>query len=197
MTLAGKNTLPGEAPGDKLIRILKSYDGCSLKHDTERLGKMIARGVDKPADVVGIMTNCGMTALGVWAEAGVDSPILDRKYVSGDAIAWCIQIGIDLKALVKYVDGGLKPKRGALLHYKTPGKNDDHVEFLLSDLDEHWNAVHGGGGRADNLISVSKSPGVVLWDNGRKLFQFWDPDKLGIETLLATSDANEAYPDQA
>lgn len=195
MTIAGKNSLPGESPGDKIIRILKSYDGCSLKHDADRLGKLVARGVDKPAEVIGIKTNCGMTALGVWAEAGVDHPILDKPYVSQMAIAWLVQIGIDRRALVKYTEGGSKPKRGALLHYKTPGENNDHVEFLLSDVDEHWNALHGGGGRADNLISVAKQPGVVLWNNGRKLFQFWDPDKLGIELVPLGSDINEAYPD--
>jgi hypothetical protein len=194
MTIAGKNSLPGEAPGEKLVRLVKSYDGCSLKNDRSRLGKLIARGVDRPEDVVEIHTNCGMFALGIWAEAGVSSAILDRKYASQMAISWCIQIGIERRALVKYVDGGIKPKLGALLHYKTPGENDDHVEFLLSDVDRHWNAVHGGGGRADNAIAVSKAPGVVLWNNGRKLFQFWDPDKLGIDCLLDSSDMNEAYP---
>jgi hypothetical protein len=196
MTIAGRNSLPGEAPGDKIVRLVKSYDGISLKNDRDRLGRLVARGVDRPEDVVEALTNCGLFALGVWAEAGVVSPILDQKYVTGAAITWCVQIGIALGALVKYRDGGLKPKRGALLHYKTPGENDDHVEFLLSDVDQHWNALHGGGGRADNAITVTKAPGVVLWNNGRKLLQFWDPDKLGIEVLLPTSDINEAYPDQ-
>jgi len=195
MTIAGKNSQPGELPGDKIIRLVKSYDGISLKHDRDRLGKLVARGVDQPEDVVTVHTNCGMFALGIWAEAGVASPVLDRKYVNGAAISWCVQIGIDLGALVKYTDGGLKPKRGALLHYKTPGENDDHVEFLLSDIDAHWNAMHGGGGRADNAITVTKAPGVVLWNNGRKLLQFWDPDKLVIEVVMAGSDINEAYPD--
>lgn len=194
MTIAGINSLCGEAPGDKIIRLVKSYDGISLKHGRDRLGKLVARGVDQPEDVVSVRTNCGMFALGIWAELGVSSPILNRRYVIGAAITWCVQIGIERGALVKYTEAGLKPKRGALLHYKTPGQNDDHVEFLLSDIDAHWNAVHGGGGRADNAIAVSKAPGVVLWNNGRKLFQFWDPDKLGIEVLPLGSDVNEAYP---
>jgi hypothetical protein len=195
MTIAGKNSLPGESPGDKLCRIVRSYVGCSLKVRRSELAALVARGVDDPESVVTISTNCGMFALGVMAEAGVDDPLLDRKYVTGMAIAWLRQIGLNRKALVRYTGPhGPQPSAGSLLRYETPSKNDDHVEWLLSSLDAQGGGSHAGGGRPDNAITLVER-GIVTSSLGRPLVEFWDPNLLGIETLLPTSDANEAYPD--
>lgn len=210
MTIAGKNSLPGETPGQKLARIVRSYAGCSLSVRAAELGTLVGRGIDDPARAITIKTNCGMFALGVMAQAGVASAILDRPYLSGtglalgaNAIAWLRELGTKLGALVKLpVPGvlnslgeGHRPVLGALLRYNTAGKNDDHVEWLLSDPDLIGHAEHGGGGRTDNAITVSKAPDLITWNYGRPLVEYWDPSKLGIEVLLATSDANEAYPD--
>ncbi len=95
---------------------------------------------------------------------------------------------------------GRQPKVGSLLHYRSPTpsgskpKNDDHVEFLLSPIDARGYALHGGGGRAENAITMTTDPGLVTYNNGRPLLQFLDPDLLGIEVLLPTSDLNDAYP---
>lgn len=194
MTIASRNSLPGESAGEKLARIVKFYAGCSLHHRVDELGKLVARGVDEPGKVVGVRTNCGMFALGVMAEAGVDDPLLDRPYVTGQAIAWLRQIGLNRHALRTYSGAkGPQPKLGSLLRYNTHGKNDDHVEWLLSDVDALGQAVHGGGGRTDNGITVT-GKSLITWNYGRPLVEFWDPDLLGIEVLLASSDVNEAYP---
>ena len=202
MTIAGKNSLPGESPGDKLARIVRHYVGCSLLVREDELGQLVARGVDDPKRVVGIKTNCGMFSLGVMAEAGVDDPILDRKYYDGAAIGWLRQIGLNRKALRKYSGPtGPQPKVGSLLRYNTAGLNDDHVEWLLSSVDQHGYAEHAGGGRKDNAITLvnadaPKHAGLVTWNYGRPLVEFWDPELLGIEIVPLGSDINEAYPDE-
>lgn len=203
MTIAGRNSLPGESAGEKLARIVKYYAGCSLSARVEELGKLVARGVDDPGRVVGIKTNCGMFALGVMAEAGVDDPLLDKPYVTGMAIGWLRQIGINRGALVKLEHPGMlgvhKLPVGALLRYNTAGKNNDHVEWLLSEPDAKAHAQHGGGGRTNNAITVTAADaaanaGLITWNFGRPLVEYWDPAKLGIELVPAGSDINEAYP---
>jgi len=169
----------GESPGDRIARILREFVGSSLKTRKDDLGRLVARGVDKPDAVVGIKTNCGTSALGVMALAGVKDHLLNTKYQSGMAISWLRTIGQHTGALHKYKKGDhIKP--GSLLRYNTAGKNDDHVEWLLSEIDAQGNADHGGGGRADNAIT--EAHGNVLSSFGRPLVEYWDPDELGIPT---------------
>ena len=78
-------------------------------------------------------------------------------------------------ALNKYSSANA-PKAGSLLHYFTPGKNDNHVEWLLSDMDDQGCAEHGGGGRTDNAITVGS--GDVTVNYGRPLQEWLDPDML-------------------
>lgn len=196
MPIATKNSLPGETPGQKLARIVRQYVGCSLSARSDELGKLVARGVDDPKAVVGIKTNCGTSALGVMAEAGVQHDLLDRKYVNGMAIGWVLQIGRELGALVTVPNPlpvGFKIPQGALLHYGVLGKNNDHVEWLLSDVAPSGAADMGGGGRPNNAITAGR--GVVARNAGRPLLHYLDPNKLGIEIVPAGSDRNEAYPD--
>lgn len=177
-------SLPGESAGEKLSRTIKKYVGCSLLNRRDELGKLVARGVDKPEAVVTISTNCATTALGVMAEAGVKHPLLAKAYVSGMAVAWVRQIGLDTGALVKYTGPtGPQPKVGSLLRYNTAGTNNDHVEWLLSPIDAKGEADHAGGGRSNN--AVTQDHGNVLSSWNRPLVEFWDPDKLGIELVAA------------
>jgi hypothetical protein len=161
--------------GETLIEIVRKYIGCSLHIRKDDLADLICRGVDDPAQSVLIKTNCGMFALGVMCEAGVAHDLLSQKYKSGMAIAWVRSIGKDMKALQKYSKTNVPPA-GALLHYYTAGKNDNHVEWLLSDIDDQGCAEHGGGGRTDNAITVGT--GNVLWNYGRPLQEWLDPEML-------------------
>lgn len=189
------NSLPGESAADKIVRIVNSYVGCSLSNRRDDLGKLVARGIDDPNVVVTIATNCGTSALGVLAIAGAQDTLLDKKYVSGQAIAWVRQIAINLGALVKYTGkNGPQPKRGDLMHYFDDGKNNNHVEWCLSDPDENGVAEHGGGGRSNNAIT--KSTSSVYTNYYRPLREIIDCDKLGIEIVPANSDINLAYPDK-
>ncbi len=189
-----KNSLAGELPGDKIIRLVNDYIGCSLLNNRQKLADLVARGVDDPNQIVTVTTNCGLFSLGIMEIAGVQDPLLDKKYVIGLAIAWVRQIGTNLKALVKYTGkNGIQPKRGDLLHYYTNGKDDNHVEWCLSDIDDNGIAEHGGGGRSNNAIT--KSTSSVLTNYYRPLQEIIQCDKLGIEIVPVGSDINEAYPD--
>lgn len=144
------------ATPENIVEIVKSYIGSSLIHNREDLALLIARGVDDPNQVVEIKTNCGMSCLGFWWLAGVQHELLKKKYVNGQAIAWIRKIAIDKKALRKYPEDG-PPIAGAALHYYTLGKNDNHIEILLSNPDGKFIALHGGGGRPNNAITSSIS----------------------------------------
>jgi hypothetical protein len=161
--------------GDTLVALVKKYVGCSIHVRKDDLGALVCRGVDDPNQSVLIKTNCGMFALGIMHEAGVVHDLLTQKYKSGMAIAWVRTVGKDLKALNKYVSGTAL-KAGCLLHYYTPGQNNNHVEWLLSDMDDQGCAEHGGGGRTDNAISTGE--GDVLTNYYRPLQEWLDPDML-------------------
>jgi hypothetical protein len=161
--------------GEVFVELVQKYVGCSLHSRKEELGSLVSRGVDVPAQAVLIKTNCGMFSLGIMHRAGVDHPLLSTPYRLGMAIAWLVKIGRDLHAIKKYTPAEM-PKKGALLHYYTPGKNNNHVEWLLSDPDSTGMAEHGGGGRLDNAITAGISK--IQCNNGRMLQEWWDPDCL-------------------
>lgn len=161
--------------GDTLVALVKKYVGCSLHVHKDDLATLVCRGVDDPDQSVLIKTNCGMFALGIMHEAGVVHDLLTQKYKLGMAIAWVRTIGKDLGALKKFSKSEM-PKAGSLLHYYTSGKNNNHVEWLLEDPDDQGCAEHGGGGRTDNAITIGS--GNVLWNYGRPLQEWLDPDIL-------------------
>jgi hypothetical protein len=163
------------SPADLFAMLVRKYEGCSIHIRRDDLGALVCRGVDDPEQSVLIKTNCGMFALGIMKEAGVVHDLLSHKYVSGMAIAWLRTIGKDLKALQKYSKDN-KPRAGSLMHYYTAGKNDNHVEWLLSDIDDQGCAEHGGGGRTDNAITIAS--GNVLTNYYRPLQEWLDPDLL-------------------
>lgn len=175
-------TVPGESAADRLIRIIRSYVGCSLLVRRADLGALVARGVDNPESVVTIATNCGTTALGFMALAGVQHPLLLKPYVSGMAISWLRTIGTDLGALQTY-SASNPPPPGALVRYNIAGTNDDHVEWIMGPISAAGVCDHAGGGRANNAITEGVGPVLSSW--GRPLVEWWDPAKLGIEVLPA------------
>lgn len=160
--------------GKAIASLVRRYLGCSLKNRMDELAQLVSRGVDDPKTTVRIKTNCGMFALGIWAKTGVDHPLLKSPYKSGMAIAWLLQIAKDKGALRTLKDG--MPTDGSLMHYGTPGKNNDHVEFLLADPSPTFVAEHGGGGRADNLVDSGTSD--IRTSMGRPMLHWVDPSKL-------------------
>lgn len=166
-----------------LCVLVRSYVGCSLSNRRDDLCTLIARGVDDPATILaGVSADCGMFALGIWCKAGVQHPILQRRYQVGMAIHWVIEIAQDLSAM-RYPKKDGPPRPGALMLYFLEHKNDDHVEFCLSEPSgDSLNLIadHAGGGRADDAIGEATSP--IEWSSGRPL-QLW----IDADALLGTS----------
>jgi hypothetical protein len=180
--------VPGEDPGTRITRIVRQYDGASAHVRRAELAALVCRGVDDER-LVDVSTNCATFALGIFAAAGVDHPILKAPYVIGTAVTDVLAIARDKGALrTVFADGA--PPPGAACHFGTPTLNNDHIEFAL-------NGAHGGGGRPGNAVSVVASP--LNWPDGygRQLLHWVDPDAFGIGTLRVDElphPASDAVP---
>jgi len=183
-----------------LISLVTSFDGASLLNRGLELREFIARGVDDPerelvddhkdsrTGQMKRISTCGLFALAVWHTLRVKHELVDEPYKMGMAIAWATKIAWELKA-VRYPKKNGAPSAGSLLHYHTPGRNDDHVEFVLSHVLEHedgrWLASHGGGGREHCGVSVV-AESDIKWSSGRPLQCWYDWDAMASERSAYT-----------
>ena len=166
---------------------MNSLEGACLHAFLAYLTGLVARGVDEAvwaAQVVQWKTNCATSALGFLAATcgDVDAarachPLLASRSINGMSLPWIMQIGHDAGAWVRYDPLSVAPQHGDLMHYGTPGKNNDHVEWLLSDPIGGV-ADHGGGGRPDNLIAIEH--GTIALSAGRPMIAFLNLDMLTI-----------------
>jgi hypothetical protein len=164
----------------RIISAVQSYIGCSSKTRVDELAVLCARGVDNPKTVKSWLqmpgfSNCAFFALGIWHACGVNHPLLSTPYETGKAMAWVLKIATELGALMKYHPDQGAPPPGALLHYATRGKNNDHVEFVIGE-ESHGKVPHAGGGRANCLIGSGLDS--WSWNYGRPLQSWIDPLKL-------------------
>ena len=176
----------GEDSGARVVRIVRSYVGCAL-HDPAHpllpnsrfvdLAALVGRGVDDES-IAYVSTNCGTFSLGVLKAAGCQHKLLTQKYVSGMAIAWLNEIGQYFSAWRTIAKDG-PPLPGCLCWYEIAGLNDDHVEWELDNGD------HGGGGRADNGITVEHGP--VTLSLGRPMKAWLDITSLLPDTIVTDS----------
>jgi hypothetical protein len=158
----------------QVVQCVTFYIGASLDNREDELRRFIARGVDDPATILNKhVSDCGLFALAVWYAVDVQDTVLGEKYQIGKAIEWLVEIAARHNAVRHIMKDG-PPTVGALMHYYTHGKNDNHVEFLLSPpvKNKGWIAEHGGGGRADCGIGSSTSD--ILWNVGRPLQEWYD-----------------------
>jgi hypothetical protein len=177
----GLTPYPNMATPENIIEIVKSYIGDSLVNKKDDLAELVARGVDDPNQIVQVHTNCGMFALGVWCLVGVQHDLLKTKYINGQAIAWVRKIALAKNALRTYPKDG-PPVAGALMHYYTPGSNDNHVEFLLENPNAKHVALHAGGGRDKNEIGSGTSDITWSWQPSRRLKEWIDPVALLVDS---------------
>ena len=172
----------GEAPGDRIARIVRAYAGCvpcgPVAGQVRRveLAALVGRGV-MDASFVDVATNCATFALGVLAAAGVAHRVLSEPTRPQMAFSDLVILGNDLFAW--RVPGPATPPRGALMWYRLPNLNDDHVEVALDPPDEH-----GGGGRPLNAVTVGRG-GDEHWSWSRPLWRWLDPEALGIPLAVA------------
>lgn len=170
---------PGESPTfvqNQVVQCVSHFIGFSLDNHGDQLREFLSRGVDDPETIVDThVSDCGLFALAVWLGVGVRDEVLSEKYQTGKAIEWLVEIATRHNA-VRHIRDGI-PTIGALLHYRTHGKNDDHVEFLLSQpLMRKWIAHHAGGGRTD--CGIGEGTSNILWSLGRPLQAWYDINAL-------------------
>lgn len=177
----------------QVVQCVTFYEGASLANRGDELRRFIARGVDDPAGILDEhVSDCGLFALAVWHAIDVQDLRLTEKYKLGMAISWLVDIAGLHNAVRHPLHDGV-PTVGALMHYATPHKNNDHVEFLLSpamNVRGQWLADHAGGGRADCAIGSGHSD--VRWSLGRPLQAWYDINALlpeRDETLDAFAEA--------
>lgn len=168
----------------QVVQCCSFFDGMSLDSHPEELRTFLARGVDDPASIVDKhVSDCGLFALAVWHSIGVQDLRLTEKYQMGMAIAWLVDIASLYRAVRHPKHDGI-PTIGALLHWQTPGKPNDHVSFLTSPVAlvrGQWMGECIGGGGHD--CGINRSEGNVLWSWGRPLQAWYDINALMPETL--------------
>jgi hypothetical protein len=163
--------VPGECAGDRIVRVVRYYAGASLSSRRPELAALIGRGIDDES-MVALKTNCATFACGVLYAAGCRFESLCRPIKIGMSFATLVDLGGRMGAWRDPAVAG-PPKPGAVMWYEIAGTDDDHAEFHLAPPDEH-----GGGGRADNAITIGDSPEAMSW--GRPMHRWLDPDALGI-----------------
>ncbi len=167
---------PGETPGAHIARIVRGVAGCSLDHDADRLAELFLVNESSPEQarkVSTYATNCGTSMRCIMALAGCDHPLVTRPYTVQMAVSWCLTTAREKGALVppsRWREAG--PGWGA--HYADTGRNNDHVEWILEAPDAAGVALHGGGGRPRNAITIG-GPNSILWSSGRPLRHLIDP----------------------
>ena len=164
-----------ESVEDRLVRFIHTFDNVSLSNKADWLNQLVGRGVDpKGLNAYLWRTNCATTALGFIAAACIDKsaatdlhPLLTTMSKIGTSISWIYKIGSATRTMKVYRPG-MKLPRVCLVGYSTGA----HVEWILSDTDSNGIAEHGGGGRANNAITVGK--GNVLTSMGRRITEVFD-----------------------
>lgn len=170
----------GEDSGQRIVRIVRSFSGCSLSVRTKELAALVGRGVDDES-IAQWKTNCATFVLGVLFAAGCPYAALWKPIKNGMSFAVLVNIGQYYSAWRDpAVDG--PPVPGSVMWYELPGENDDHAEFHLAPPDEH-----GGGGRGDNLISIGDSPEAFSW--GRPMHRWLDVSCIALPDAIVTGGA--------
>jgi hypothetical protein len=169
--------LDGESPGEHIARIVRALDGVSLVHERERLEQLFRANEqpDREAIVASWQTNCASAARAILALAGVepqDAALLAPLEV-GEAMAR-LRGGCERARLPATEWRRLGP--GWLMVYWHTG-NDAHAEWCLTVPDAYGRAMHGGGGRSQNAITV-QGPSDIRWSLGRPLQEIYDPAQL-------------------
>jgi len=163
----------------QVVQCCNYFEGFSLDSHADELRKFLSRGVDDPASIIDKhVSDCGLFALAVWNAVGVNDLRLRERYQIGMAISWLIDIAA-LQHAVRHVLTDGVPTVGALLHWQTPGKTDDHVSFLTKPITKSrgkWLGECIGGGGSDCAINAAE--GNMLWSWGRPLHAWYDINAL-------------------
>jgi len=168
-----------EGAGEHLARMVRTVAPCSLVLRRDRLEALFLANEATEAKaklVATFKTNCGTSMRQFLCLAGCEHELVTKPYQVGMAVAWLVTAARDLGAIVPASEWR-KAGPGWGLHYGTKGRNDDHVEWCLAVPDARGYAEHGGGGRAQNAITVQPASDI-RWSSGRPLIRMFDPAKM-------------------
>lgn len=157
--VALQNPLPGETQGEHIARCVQAFNGVSLSQNVDKLNALflVNETPQRAPQVATLQTNCATFARCIFALAGCTSNYVLEPYPIGAGISLVLEAAQQLGCLVPATTPNylsmLGP--GCLIHYGVPNTNDDHVEFCLSVPDPVTGiALHGGGGRPNNAVTV-------------------------------------------
>lgn len=184
-----QSPLPGELPGEHIARTILAFEGCSVINNRTKLNALFLTNEtseQSAAQVALIQTNCGTSARCILALVGCQNKWITQPYQSGMAIVWLMQAGYDCNAIVDCRQDPNAWKQldtGWMIHYQSPGSNNDHIEWVLTKPDPLTGiADHIGGGRASNKIGP-KETGDVRHSLGRPIAQIFRPESWKLTTL--------------
>lgn len=172
----GLDILTGESPEDRIARFLRTLNGVSLSNRADVLIALVNRTVS-PMSLREWewYSNCAESAIGIVTAACATlefaasvHPELVAPGRNGQSISRIYQMGRDLKIVRSYKPGDPLPRKGNLLGFA----HGYHVEWVLSDPDANGVADHGGGGRANNAITVGH--GNILKSGQNPLTEIFD-----------------------
>lgn len=190
----------GQTAGDWCWLTVAYFDGVSVTMHPDLLARLAAVVEDRALAEIHRTTNCATSRRWGWALDGcahpwcrlpdediramANDPTLDREtrdIAAAGPVAWDLKIARDMGALVDChgmtTDQILAMlDKGWTVHYcGLPGT--DHIETIGSKPDPKTGlALHGGGGRSSNAITVGT--GDVRSSLGRPPRHLVNPDKL-------------------
>jgi hypothetical protein len=182
--VALQTPLPGETQGQHIARCVQAFNGVSLSQNVAQLDALFLVN-ETPArapQVATLQTNCATFARCIFALAGCTSNYVLEPYPIGAGISLVLEAAQQLGCLITAATtpnylSMLGP--GCLIHYAVPNTNDDHVEFCLSVPDPTTGvALHGGGGRPNNAITVGT--GDIRMSLGRPIQHIILPTNMAV-----------------
>lgn len=188
----------GQSAGKRLWLTVVFFDGVSLKNHPDVLARLAEVVEDHALAEIHRTTNCATSRRWQWALGGcqqpwcrlpdeviramANDPTLDaetRAIAGAGPVAWDLKIARDMGALVVITSTAqylALIDEGWTVHF-CGAAGTDHIESIGSKPDPATGiALHGGGGRGDNAITVGT--GDVRWSLGRPPRNAIDPTKL-------------------
>lgn len=188
--------IAGETEADRVCRIVESLADHSEDNDPGNLlARLLSRDVDNASTMLHLHTDCATFGCAVYWATGSTCPVWRKRYLvdgvsQGDAMG---RLVFTCGAYVRW-DGKTRPPRGSGLHYATQdGSNDDHWEFITSDVDAAWKAKHGGAGRARNAVTIGASEDIRT-SLGRPLRGYIPPASPALAIPLVVAPSVEPPP---
>lgn len=189
----------GLTAGDRIWRTVAFFDGVSETSHADTLARLAAVCEDHALAEIHRHTNCATSRRWAWALAGCAHPwcrMPDEQVRALDGagpVSWDLKIAADMDALVTVTSTAqylALLDEGWTIHFcGSPGS--DHVETCGEKPDPTTGiAIHGGGGRSMNAITVGK--GDVRSSLGRPPRHIIDPSKLIPELRKFDDQAREA-----